>query len=103
MLSKPCGVANKSAAGFPAAIFLSFGVEVQIMSSIYYAYFDSRNFSFDAIGKTKQDAISALTAGLNAHAEQYGLDKDWVDVDEEIYVRQIQFGAAYRDRDLIRG
>lgn len=70
------------------------------MDSIFYAYYDSRNFSFDAIGTDKRSAIQTLLDGLNKHGEQYNLESDWF-YKEDIQVREMKFDQCYRDRDTL--
>ncbi len=68
------------------------------MNSIFYAYYDSRSFSFDAIGTDERSAAQTLIDGLNKHREQYNLESDWYYKDD-IQVREMKFDECYRDRD----
>lgn len=68
------------------------------MDSIFYAYYDSRNFSFEAIGTDKRSAIQTLLDGLDKHGKKFRLDPDWFDK-EDIYFREMKFDQCYRDRE----
>jgi hypothetical protein len=74
---------------------------------IYKAIFDSRNFSFEAYGETETLAIEHLKRGLNNHAKQYGLEKNWWheyggDICAyEIKIGTPAFNSCYRDNELI--
>jgi hypothetical protein len=70
---------------------------------IYRAYYDSRNFSFEAFAAQREDARAILLDGLRAHGEQYGCEPDWFmfgDADG-VEVTEYEIGKAYRDRDFI--
>ena len=71
---------------------------------IYRAYYDSRNFSFEAYAETKAKAHAILLTGLKQHGKEYNCEPDWFmfgDADG-IEIAEYETGKAYRDRDLIR-
>lgn len=70
---------------------------------IYKAYYDSRNFSFEAFAATRAEAHAILLAGLKKHADQYKCEPDWFmfgDADG-IEVVEYEVGKAYRDCSII--
>lgn len=70
---------------------------------IYKAYYDSRNFSFEAFATTREDARAILLKGLKEHGKQYKCEPDWFmfgDVDG-IEVVDYELGKAYRDFEVI--
>lgn len=70
---------------------------------IYKAFYQSRNFSFEAFAATRKEAHSILLAGLKKHADQYNCDPDWFmfgDADG-IEIVDYELGKAYRDCDYI--
>jgi hypothetical protein len=69
---------------------------------IYRANYESRNFSFEAYGKTKEDAKASLMIGLLRHMHQYDLDPDWYYKDD-ISVVGYQLDIPYRDCSIIKG
>jgi hypothetical protein len=72
------------------------------MTKIYYAHYDSRNFIFDAFGKTAAEAKQALLEGLKTHATQYNTDdKHWW-YDDDIWVEEFVIGKCYRDYSLVQ-
>lgn len=70
---------------------------------IYKAELETRNFSFEAYGETDQAAIYAMNEGLEKHAIQLRIVVgDFIrSVEDDIIVRQIDLGRAYRDREPI--
>lgn len=64
---------------------------------IYYASAESRNFSFQAIGSTYNEAIGTLHKGLKIHAKQYNLDPKWFEQWADIGVVELEQGECYRD------
>lgn len=72
------------------------------MKTLWIATLETNHFSFDAFGATAEDARATLGKGLAAHAEQMQLPEDWyVDYLDDIAVREVRLGHAYRDRTLI--
>ena len=69
---------------------------------IYYASAESRNFSFQAIGTTYNEAIKTLHKGLKTHAKQYNLDPKWYEEWADISVEELESGIAYRDGGEIK-
>jgi hypothetical protein len=69
---------------------------------IYRANYESRNFSFEAYGKTKEDAKASLIIGLLRHMHQYDLDPDWY-YEDDISVVGSQLNTPYRDYSIIKG
>lgn len=70
---------------------------------MYRATFISSNFTFEAFGRTKQEAISCLELGLSCHAKQYDLDPDWwKEFSGDLYTTEIALGNCYRDNELIK-
>jgi hypothetical protein len=64
---------------------------------IFYASAESRNFSFQAIGSTYNEAIGTLHKGLKEHATQYNLGPKWFEEWAEINVEELKSGITYRD------
>jgi hypothetical protein len=69
---------------------------------IYRANYESRNFSFEAYGKTEPDARAALMIGLLRHTHQYNLEADWC-CNDDISVVEYQLNTPYRDYSIIKG
>ena len=70
---------------------------------IYRAYYDSRNFSFEAFAAEKEKAHALLLEGLKKHGEQYQCEPDWFMYGDSdcIEVVDYEIGKAYRDRSII--
>lgn len=66
---------------------------------IYYATAESRNYSFQAIGATYNEAIGTLHKGLKAHAKQYNLEPKWFEQWADIRVQELESGITYKDRE----
>lgn len=67
--------------------------------TIWQATLETRNFSFEAYGTRKSDALMAMGDLLWKHGEQYELESDWcADLMDDIVFREIELGAGYRDR-----
>ena len=67
---------------------------------IYRAYYDSRNFSFEAYSKSETTARAKCLEALQLHTKQLNLEPDWFmfgDVDG-IECDQYQLDTPYRDR-----
>jgi hypothetical protein len=71
---------------------------------IYKAYYDSRNFSFEAFAETKAKAHAILLAGLKEHGKQYNCEPDWFMYGDSDCIEVVEYvlGKAYRDRDFIQ-
>lgn len=70
------------------------------------AEYHSRHFQFEAFGPTHDVAAFALRLLLERHAAQYQAAPEWVgevmaEVEADEMVRQLQFGAGYRDGELV--
>ena len=71
---------------------------------IYRAYYDSRNFSFEAYSKSETTARAKCLEALQLHTKQLNLEPDWFmfgDVDG-IECDQYQLDTPYRDRSEIK-
>jgi hypothetical protein len=69
---------------------------------MFKAELESRNFTFEAYGRTAAQALDALTAGLVDHAEQYGIAPDWWRQWEgDIFTTKFEMQVAYRDNERI--
>ena len=67
---------------------------------IYRAYYDSRNFSFEAYSKSEAQARAKCLEALQLHTKQLNLEPDWFmfgDVDG-IECDQYDLDTPYRDR-----
>jgi hypothetical protein len=74
-----------------------------MMKKIFLATLESRSFSFQAAGKTRQQAIDALIKGLYSHARQFNLEPDWFSIDSDIGCTELVLDQAYRDYSPIKG
>jgi hypothetical protein len=72
-------------------------------TTVYRAALDTRNFEFEAYGETDEAARHALAEGLERHVAQYRLDGPAFreEVADDIVVRLVELGRAYRDREPI--
>ena len=69
---------------------------------IYFAHYDSRNFCFEAFGKSAAEAKKALLDGLKEHAIQYDTsEKHWW-YDDDVCVEERTIGVCYRDKSEVR-
>jgi hypothetical protein len=68
------------------------------MGSIFKAFANSRKFSFEAFARTEEEALAALTEGLESHGRQYGLEPRWWEGHLDLEVADYEVGRAYRDR-----
>lgn len=70
---------------------------------IYRAYYDSRNFSFEAYSKSESKARAKCLEALQMHTKQYDLEDDWFmfgDVDG-IECDDYELDISYRDRSAL--
>ena len=73
----------------------------------YRAELETPNFTFEAYGKTKSDAIDNLVGGCIIHCNQYKVSWDYFkkayfDKDEmEDLVYEVRFDSPLRDKQLI--
>ena len=71
--------------------------------TFWQATLDTRNFSFEAFGETKDDAQRALVSGLREHGFRYDINADWWRALVECFAfRELTMGAAYRDREALQ-
>jgi hypothetical protein len=64
---------------------------------LFRAFYNSRNFSFEAYGLTKEDAKKQLIKGLKIHAKQYQIpNEDWY-TEDDFGTYEIFPNTAYRD------
>lgn len=75
-------------------------VEGPYIFCLFRASMETPNFSFEAYGASHELAIYALKAGLQRHALQYNLEKDWY-TDDDITCNEVHFGNCYRDGEPI--
>jgi hypothetical protein len=71
---------------------------------IYRAYYDSRNFCFEAYSQTKNSAKYHLLQALKRHGEQYDLEADWYMIGDAdgIEVDVYEADQPYRDRSIVK-
>lgn len=71
---------------------------------IYHAYYDSRNFSFEAFSKTEASARYHCKQALLRHGEQCNLEPDWFMFDDVdgIECTEYDLDFPYRDRSKIK-
>lgn len=71
---------------------------------IYHAFYDSRNFTFEAFSQSKSSARFHLLTGLRQHAKDYNLDSDWFMFGDEdgIEFREYIMDTAHRDYEPIK-
>jgi hypothetical protein len=63
----------------------------------YRAFYDSRSFSFEAYGKTRDEAHKLMVKGLRKHTKNYDLpNNDWW-YEDSIGVYEVELGKAYCD------
>jgi hypothetical protein len=70
------------------------------MKSIWKAWYDSRNFEFEAYGETPEGAKATLIKGLRKHGKQYNCEPNWWYADD-ICVLRYDLDTPFRDRDTI--
>jgi len=71
-----------------------------MLTSIFIAGFDSRNFWFSGSGKTPGEAFCALDRAIRIHTEQYQLADDWYDR-ADYSIREVLIGHGYRDETIL--
>jgi len=69
---------------------------------IYRAYYDSRNFSFEAFSLDRDKAIATCLQALKGHGKSLYLDLEWyvIDGSDCIEVTEYELDRPYIDRDL---
>jgi hypothetical protein len=85
-----------------------FRVADLMKGDLCHASVDTRHFSFDAYGRTEQEALAALKNGLLRHVQMQGgeVGTAWVDelmdpANGDVHVTHAKFGSAYRDREFL--
>lgn len=71
---------------------------------MFIATLETRNFTFEACNVSNQLAFETLRTALVKHAQQYEIaDVDaWLrEVQQDIEIRELRFGKAYRDGALL--
>ena len=70
---------------------------------IYKAFYDSRNFTFEAFSQSKSSAKFHLLTGLRQHGEQYHLEPDWFMIGDSdgIEYREYIMDTPHRDYEPI--
>lgn len=71
---------------------------------IYRAFYDSRNFSFEAYSQSKSSAKFHLLTGLRRHGEQYDLEPDWFMTGDEDGIEFYEYimDTPHRDHEPIK-
>jgi hypothetical protein len=71
---------------------------------IYRAYYDSRNFSFEAYSKNDDTAIETVLEALRIHTEQCDLEPNWFMFGDQhgIEVDEYKLNTPYRDRSIVK-
>ena len=71
---------------------------------IYKAFYDSRNFTFEAYSQSKSSARFHLLTGLRRHGEQYNLEPDWFMIDghDGIEYREYEMDTPHRDYEPMK-
>ena len=63
----------------------------------YRAFYQSRSFSFEAYGSTRDEAHKLMVKGLRKHTKNYDLpDNDWW-YEDSIGFHEVELGKAYCD------
>ena len=70
-------------------------------ATFWVAEYESRSFDFLAVDDTQAGARESLRSGLVRHADAYGLDRDWFDI-EDANVYAVPAGECLRDGSVIR-
>lgn len=70
------------------------------MKTIFKAYYESRNFDFEAYSDSEKKAREKCLEALKTHAKQYKLEPDWFMYDDVDGIECIEFklNKPYRDR-----
>ncbi len=67
---------------------------------IFGAFYDSRNFSFEAFSDNERKAKATLIWGLRKHGRQYNCDPRWWYA-QDVYVMEYKLNEPYRDKDTL--
>jgi hypothetical protein len=68
---------------------------------MFIAEFETRHFSFLALGETEQLARKALRVGWKKHCRQKGADPDCFNGDD-VSIAECQVGQCLRDHELLK-
>lgn len=68
---------------------------------LFYLRLETRNFTFDAIGRTRDEAICAMREGWEKHRAETGATLTWNDVRDDVSDRELLLGECYRDGELL--
>jgi hypothetical protein len=71
---------------------------------IYRAYYDSRNFHFEAYSEDEGVAMSTVLKALRIHTRQYNLEPDWYMFGDSdcIECAEYQLNKPYRDGSIVK-
>jgi hypothetical protein len=71
---------------------------------IYRAYYDSRNFHFEAYSQEEALARFNVLVALRKHTKQYNLEPDWFMYGESDCIECVdyQLNKPYRDGSIIK-
>lgn len=59
---------------------------------------ETRNFTFEAMGETKEEAVSAVKKGWLRHQRETGATLTWEEIQKEILeTHEFVLGRCYRD------
>lgn len=67
---------------------------------IYRAYYESRNFDFEAFSQTEERAIDSVITALEKHTIEYNLKPNWWELDG-IECDSFILDYPYRDREAL--
>ena len=66
------------------------------------ATLETRNFTFEAYGKDKAEALTVLMAGWSVHARQYGCQENFEPFQEDVNYQTVNLGWCYRDGSCLK-
>lgn len=72
--------------------------------SLFIAYLETENFTFEGVGASKDEAKKVLIDTLILHGTQYGLPDLWFEYytqDDGVSIRELVSGKGYRDNESI--
>jgi hypothetical protein len=65
------------------------------------ASFETRNFRFEAYGRTRHEAVELIRAGWEKHRAATGATTPWEEIVPDVQTVVVAIGAAYRDGEVI--
>ena len=76
----------------------------QAAGQLWKAWVDTRNFSFEGYGTTREEAVVSLQKAFIIHAKQYQAPSNWWkgSVESDIQTREIGLGVGYRDGEPLQ-